>query len=291
MVAAVILLPINASAIVVGTNADVHFDFEGAIANDFHVEGLIHSVEGEPPSVVEVFVFGDGSGIWKVTGYCLYQPDPIGAPDDWWFTADFKTDGFIKFCDMIHFGLMFDVTCYNVMVDLHGWWTLDGQRLFPPKASASGGVFDSDVAVTGFHVDDIGRIREGKQTLRITNDTDIMIEVPIIEVAIGHEVAPLQDMNEEHIGGAGTGPSPDSRYANLEWIHVPISNPVLEPGAYFDVPLESIGIHIGSAEIFHIRGITMGDASAPNGVLRVPEKEAQGKSTWTFFWDQHEAHY
>jgi hypothetical protein len=291
-VAALLLQPMAADAIIVGTNPDVHFDFEGMCANDFHIEGLIHSAMGTVPTVVEIFVNGPPeTGHWRVLRYTVYQPDPYGRPDDWWFEADFITDKKICFCQSIHFGIKFDVTCYNVIIDLHGWWTLDGVRIFPPKSFKNEtDIYDSDVAVTGFHVDDIGRIRPGKQTLRIENNTDVMIEVPIIEVALGTEEVPLAWMNAEYLGGAGSGASPHKSYNNLEWINVPIPNPLLEPGQHFDVALEEIGVHITPGTFFHIRGINDGDASAPAGVLNVHEKK-EGKETWSFFWEQHEAHY
>jgi hypothetical protein len=288
-IATVLLLPLAAEGIIVGTNPDVHFDFQGMCANDFHVEGLIHSLAGNPPTVQDIFVFGDSTtGNWMVTGYTLVQPDPINRPDDWWFTADFATDGMICYCQWIHFGIMFDVTCYNVIVDLHGWWTLDGQRIFPPKKDLTTEVYDSDVAVTGFHVDDVGRIRPGQQTLRIQNNTDVEIGVPVLELAVGRELVPLPEMNEEHLGRAGTGPSPDPRYAALEWIAAPVASAPLGAGDHFDVALEAMGIHLGPGDFLHIRGKQEGDASVPPGMAM---KTKSGQEPWGFFWEQHEAHY
>lgn len=54
-----VLAPAVADALVVSGNWDVHFDFQGKCANDFHAEGLIHSAGGSPPTITNIFVFGD----------------------------------------------------------------------------------------------------------------------------------------------------------------------------------------------------------------------------------------
>jgi len=279
--AVMLLLPQSANAIIVAVNADVHYDFmDGSCANDFHVEGLIHSAAGTIPKVDDIFVFGSSS-FWKVKGYSLTQPDPFGMPDDWLFTADFVTDGLICYCDMLHFGISFDVTCYNIIIDLHGHWTFGGKRLFPAKEVPVGSdVFPSEVAVTGFHVDDIGRIRPGMQTLRIHNNTNLPIEVPLLEVAMNKEYVPLAEMNAQHLGAPGSGPSPDPSFSEMVWLPVPIQKSQLEPGQFFEIHLEDLGIHMETGDFMQIRGIQEGDGTMGK----------QGKSVWTFFWEQHEAH-
>jgi len=291
--AALLLQPLAVEAIIVGTNPDVHFDFQGKCANDFHIEGMIHSVDGNTPTVEEIFVFGDpGTGQWKVKGYSLYRPDPFGQPDDWWFKADFVTDGQICYCQWIHFGILFDVTCYNVIIDLHGVWTQDGVPINAKKKDLGQGIYDSDVAVTGFHVDDIGRIRPGMQTLRIQNNTDIDIDVPILELAVGRERVPLPRMNEEYLGQAGTGPSPHPDYAELDWHAASIPSPHLAPGEHFDIHLEDLNIHLVPGDYLHIRGKQEGDASGPAGMFQNPPVKRNEKlqPPWSFFWEQHEAH-
>jgi hypothetical protein len=289
---ALMLLPLNADAIKVGTNPDVHFDFKDECANDFHIEGLIHSAMGTPPKVLDIFVKGDpGTGYWKVSGYKVYQPDPWGAPDDWWFEADFITDEKICFCQSIHFGIVFDVNCYNIIIDLRGHWTLDGVPLHPPKAiKGADNVFESDVAVTGFHVDDVGRIRPGLQSLLIVNNTNVVIEIPALELALTDEWVPLEKMNADYLGGAGGLEPTEKAYADLKWIPVPMSKSVLEPGGEELIALDKLGIRIDPGKYLQIRGINNGDASAPEGVLMVSEKMKEGKATWNFFWEQHEAH-
>jgi hypothetical protein len=280
VVAMLLVQPQAAEALIVAVNADVHFDFDQPCANDFHVEGLIHSAEGSIPRVEEIFVFSP-TAHWKVKGYSLYQPDPFGMPDDWIFTADFVTDEFICYCEMLHFGIAFDVNCYNIIIDLRGHWTLDGEPLFPAKeVPVSTEVFPSEVAVTGFHVDDIGRIRPGMQTLRIHNNTNLVIEVPILELAVNQRYVPLPEMNADHLGAPGSGTSPDPSWEGLTWISVPIQEPMLEPGASFDVLLEDLGVHMETGDYLQIRGAQAGDGTLGK----------QAKSVWTFFWEQHEAH-
>ncbi|MCP4545103.1 MAG: hypothetical protein GY835_01400 [bacterium] len=285
--AALLMQPLTADAIIVGTNPDVHFDFQGQCANDFHIEGMIHSAEGSPPTVEEIFVAGDPvSGNWTVSGYSLVQQ----SPEDWWFTADFVTNGQICYCQWIHFGILFDVNCYNVIIDLHGWWTQDGDPINAKKKDLGAGIYDSDVVVTGFHVDDIGRIRPGQQTLRIHNNTDIDIDVSILELAVGRERVPLNQMNEDYLGQAGTGQSP--HYSGLVWHAASIPSPHLAPGEYFDIHLEDLEIHLVPGDFFHIRGKQDGDASAPAGIPQTPPlKRNEKQDPWSFFWEQHEAHH
>lgn len=258
---------VHAEMVVVGLNDDVHFDFPGLIANDFHVEGLIHSAGGIAPVVNNVIVFGDGTtGNWTVAGYTLTQ---IG-PEDWWFTIDFVTDGSITYCQWLHFGIEFYVEMLNVIADLHGWWTLNGVPINGPMRADQ-----SDVAVTGFWADDLGTIRPGLQTLRITNDTtNIPIVIPQYEVAISYTRVPLEDMFTNGLGRPG---EPSPMYPDLEWITID-AIPPLPPESFFDVYLEDYGVIIPPGGFLLMRGQQLWDG-APT----------RGGGDWGWFWEQHGA--
>jgi len=242
--------------IVVGFNDDVHFDYEGVMANDFHVEGIVHSAGGSPPIVGDILVFGDpGTGNWTVSGYHLVQINP----EEWRFTADFVTDGFISFCQWIHFGIFFYVDGRNIIADFHGWWTLDGQPV------GSGGV-----PVTGFWADDLGQIRPGAQTLRIMNDSGLSLTLPGIEMAVYSIEVPLEDL---FITGLGRLGQPSPLYPELEWVAAPGFPRVMETNSFFDVALEQIGIFIPPGGFLLIRGQQL-MAGAASG-------------DWGWFWEQH----
>ena len=73
--------------------------------------------------------------------------------ENWyWFKADWSLDasqGGLPYCTWYHMGLKFDLICHNVMFDLKGWWTLNGQPV--PGVNANGGY----VPILGFMVQDI----------------------------------------------------------------------------------------------------------------------------------------
>ncbi|MFQ5589878.1 MAG: dockerin type I domain-containing protein [Phycisphaerae bacterium] len=103
-----------------GMNVDIHQDNPGIVANDFHIEGIIES------SAVPV-VIDHIDDLFPNFTYSVTQ----GAPECptgsifWCFTADWSGADY-PFCSVLHLGLLFEVVCHNVMIDLVGWWTVDG---------------------------------------------------------------------------------------------------------------------------------------------------------------------
>jgi hypothetical protein len=260
---AVLLLPVMLCAIVVGLNDDVHFDYF-AVANDFHIEGNVHSSGGIPPKVLNILVFGDpGTGNWGVSGYSLIR---VGL-EDWFFKLDFKTDGFIKYCQWIHFGIKFDVDGKNIITDLIGYWTLNGE---PLKKS---GVDDyMQVAVTGFEVaNDVN----GK-FFKMMNDTNMAIDISDVELAISSKEVPLDEMDIDGLGRPGEL-SPINPL--LKWIKISQLLPgTLKPGETVKIYLKEIGLSIKAGAFLLIRGEQLQPGS---------KEAARATTDWGWFWEQH----
>ncbi len=245
--------------VLVALNDDIHFDYQGGeMANDFHVEGTIYSADGVDPVLANIIIFGDpGTGNWTVANYTLVEI----SPDTWSFTLDFVTDGFIQFCQWIHFGFEFYVDYHNIVIDLNGWWTFNGIPLTP-----------GSVAISGFQADDIDELRPGFQTLRIFNDTDIGIEYESLELAISETSVPLEDM---FVTGLGRPGEVSPQYPELTWISIEEIPLELPPDSFFDVFLEEFDIDIPPGQFLLMRGQqTMSD---------------QGLGDWGWFWHQHGA--
>lgn len=280
--AAIMLLiaPLMVSGLVVGLNDDVHFDYEGVVANDFHIEGNVHSSGGIWPKVTDIHVFGDlGSGTWVVDGYCLTQ---VG-PEDWFFTCDFSTDGYIQYCQWIHFGIMFDVEGKNIITNLVGWWTLDGIPLMS-ESTLEGTVGLKQVAITGFDV--YGDTPETKM-VKIMNHTNQYIEMPAYEVAISDESIPLEKMFTTELGNPGES-SP--AYPQLVWVEIPEVPTVLQPDQEYEFRLADYGILLQPGQFLLMRGeqFEMGSKVVLAG-LKSHGNDVKLQSTfpWGFFWEQH----
>ncbi|NDV61609.1 hypothetical protein G0Q06_04020 [Puniceicoccales bacterium CK1056] len=121
----VVMVP-RAEAIIAGSNWDIHMDIEGVVANDYHIEGVIYSgIPGEnwsyPPTLVDHI-----DGNFPNFSYSMV-PD-LSDPDQfaYIFQADW-TGADYEFCQDLHLGLFFDLECHNLMIDLKGWWTKDGE--------------------------------------------------------------------------------------------------------------------------------------------------------------------
>ncbi len=115
-----------------GCTLDVHQDIPdgslpgGRTPNDFHVEGLICTAHGVAP-----VLFDHRDDLFPNFTYALTKLNPQDPEDCWfWFSADWSFDpgtGVIPYCTIVHLGLLFFVEDENTMIDLTGWWTLDGQ--------------------------------------------------------------------------------------------------------------------------------------------------------------------
>ncbi len=275
----ILIIPFMLSAVVVGLNDDVHYDYDG-VANDFHIEGIVHSSGGIVPKVVKTVVFGDDdTGNWKVAGYKLKR---IGD-EDWEFTLDFVTDGYIKYCQWIHFGVHFDVEAKNIIADLVGWWTLDGKPLTTDTGQSQ------QVAVTGFEVAGEGT----DKFFRIMNDTNLEINVNDLQLTVSTEEVPLEAMNVLGLGRPGeTSP----KYEKLNWIDVSQYLPeTMKPKTSIQINLKEVGIVLKKGTYLLMRGeqLMAGTKLAKlNASKRVSRKNGEPlketeKSDWGWFWEQH----
>ncbi len=150
-------------AIIAGFNADIHMDLEGVEANDFHIEGRIKSgpwMDGWSGPPVLVMHIDDRFPLFVHN----IVPDPsVPGENTYKFTADWSfppgTGEGYKYCEILHLGLFFDVECHNLVIDLVGWWTVDGK----PIGGKNGGA----VLIPGFDVQD----QQIPQLLQIRNDS------------------------------------------------------------------------------------------------------------------------
>jgi len=280
--AAIMLLiaPLMVSGIVVGLNDDIHFNYDGVVANDFHIEGNVHSSGGIWPKITDIHVIGDpGSGIWVVDGYCLTQ---VG-PDDWFFTCDFSTNGYIQFCQWIHFGIMFNVEGKNIITNLVGWWTLDGIPLMS-ESSLEDVAGLKQVAITGFDV--YGETPETKK-VKIMNHTNMPVEMPEYEVAISLEPIPLEDMFTYDLGNPG---EPSPKYPQLVWVKIPTVPSILYPDQEFEFRLADYGILLQPGQYLLMRGeqFEVGSKVMLQGLkANGNDASVQTNFPWGFFWEQH----
>lgn len=247
-----------ASALVVGFNSDIHQDNLNVVANDFHVEGRIESGDwggnwSKPPVLVQHIddAFPNFS--------CTITPDTTDPGQNWYIVkADWSGHDY-PFCSILHLGLFFDATCHNVVLDLVGWWTKNGQPVWPPippppppppPPPTNGGA----VPIPGFNVLD----HNTPQILTLHNDSQLFgggggggsgFETEIVQMDL---VSLTKEELEMHLG-----PIPeafrelrvggDQQY--LPWVQVgnsmgPISesNPIyFLPDSFFDVFLDGIG--------------------------------------------------
>lgn len=267
---ALLFFPILASALVVGLNDDVHFDYPG-VANDFHIEGIIYSGGGIAPTVTNIMVFGDpGTGVWVVDQYCLI---PIGF-NQWKFIAHFKTNGYIKFCQWIHFGIKFNVNAYNVIADLQGWWTLDGAPITSLQAEET----YKQVAVTGFDVYGTGE----DKMLKITNSTNLPVVVNQLELTVSNEEIPLGDMFSTGLGRPG---QQSPKYPYLIWKPVHGLPEMLQPGQSFEIRLIDFGIFMMPGQFLQMRGEQFMEGTKPLGTKGI--SQTQVTPDWGWFWEQH----
>ncbi len=103
-----------------GLNVDIHQDNPDVIANDFHIEGIIES-SLEPVLVDQV------NDLFPNFSYSIWQGKPQCPTGSifWCFEANWDGAEY-PYCTILHLGLLFEVVCHNVMIDLVGWWTVDG---------------------------------------------------------------------------------------------------------------------------------------------------------------------
>jgi hypothetical protein len=150
-----------------GLTLDVHQDLlpgtlpGGRDPNDFHVEGYICSSNGVYPNLLSHI-----DGIFDQFNYSINKLNPLDPADCWFtFTADYAITlmAGIPYCTVIHLGLLFDIEAENTVIDLTGWWTLDGI----PVGSIVPIYFNNGyVPLFGFNIETVAGMG---QTARISN--------------------------------------------------------------------------------------------------------------------------
>lgn len=284
-----------ASAIEAGINIDVHQDIDPMMfpilpPNDFHVSGRIESGTpfgnwNKPPVLVDHV-----DDLFPTFTYTI-QPDLSDPQQNWYlFEADWSLppgDPGIPFCTIIHLGLLFDLSCHNVVIDLVGYWTRDGQPIF---AGFNQGFWPA----LGFRVDHVtGPVLPNGQFIRIQNgNMDGITQPGEIEVQVTQmDVVAIADREELHLL-LGPEPFRELRLFGLQeglpWVPVlPISelDPVpVPPDSFFDVFLQGGGPYFPETPV----------AIPPGGFLISREKSVflgnSGMYEEHWIWEFHEAH-
>jgi len=309
--------------IIAGINIDIHQDIDDREQwpNDFHIEGRIESGLplsepggggwGNPPVLVQHI--DDIFDIFNVS----IIPDTTDSGENWYIIkADWRTsDGSpIPFCTVLHLGLEFQATCHNVIIDLVGWWTKNGQKV---QAGQNGGY----VPIPGFRVEDnilsspgspaiSSMINEPAQVLRLQNGNgngdpepgEIHTEIVALQLVAFTAERLREALGENPFGQLRLG----GMQENLPWINVmndngPISdtNPQDFPAdSFFDVILNQGSmvpgglqpLQNGTGELWPEEPVQL----APGDFLVVREQQMftnnSGQQEFRWVWEIHEAH-
>ncbi len=125
--------------LIVGLNPDIHQGVAN-LANDFHMEGRIESGPDELNWAVPPVLVTHIDGGFPQFEYTI-EPDPTAPGQNWYLVKARWWGREVPYCNTIHLGLFFRVACHNIVVDMKGWWTLNGQKL-------------GEVPILGFDVQD-----------------------------------------------------------------------------------------------------------------------------------------
>ncbi|HRX85015.1 MAG TPA: GEVED domain-containing protein, partial [Phycisphaerae bacterium] len=153
--AGALLAAAEASAIEAGINIDVHQDIVGPHPNGFLLTGRVESGAplgepggggwSQPPALVDHV-----NGPFTNFAYAIV-PDPADPGENWYLVTlqwDLppETPG-LPYCMPVHLGVLFDLTCHNVVIDVTGTWLLNGTPI-------GIGMNQGFVPVPGFLVND-----------------------------------------------------------------------------------------------------------------------------------------
>ena len=200
-------------------NYDVHFNYFSGLANDFHVECFINSPV--MPIYAGGIVFGDGT-----TGNWVEIASNIAPAGDgqWMFTADYVTDGFISYCQWLHYGFDFLVPREGYISGMVGWWTFNGIPLIPGY-----------VPITGFWFDYLWYIHPDFWVWRLWNDSELIIHLISLEYAVYPGIVPLGDL---WLSGLGAPGSDSPLYPEIQWKSITDLPPIFNVDSFFDVFLD-----------------------------------------------------
>ena len=284
--------------IIAGINIDIHQDIDDPTVsvNDFHIEGRIES--GVPLSA--------GGGGWSNPPVLVTHiddlfddfsfvivPDYSDPEENWFFIqADWKmSDGSaIPYCTVLHLGLKFKVTCHNVIIDIVGWWTSNGQ---PVQAGANGGY----IPIPGFNVQDGIQMPVQTQQIRIQNGNNngdqepgeipleiVEMKLAALEPRILHELLGPEPFKQLRPGGL------ENRlpWRNAIQIRPNGGNPIpLDGGA--DFPADSFFDVFFTLDVENGPLVmNAGDFLIAKELIRFKNNAGQPELRWV--WEIHEAH-
>lgn len=186
--ALLLLLGVDAAALIVGINPNIH-NGTGQDAYDFHLEGVLES--SARPIQVDQFVFPIDpipNFDWTYKGGAFTD---LGN-DLWGYSGTWSGNVPVHNCQTIHIGKYFDVVCHNVFEQLRGWWTdQNGDKINQNAGNPGGsGIWVSDVPLIGFNVQD----QQWPQTIRFQNATTEAIQVRNVQVAVSPTLVPLANL-------------------------------------------------------------------------------------------------
>lgn len=169
-------------------------------ANDFHIYGIIQSAKKVKPKLDQhdQYVVWPNKNVpyWYLEEYSIEKVS--GRNNNWFFTAHFKTDGYINPGTMMHFGMLWITNYCNVIVVNAAYFTRDGINV-------------GSVPLSSFFI-----FRRGGNNVIILPNTN---QMPIIqrdlEFAIIREPIPLAMMNTEGLGNPGERGSKE--FARIQW--------------------------------------------------------------------------
>ncbi len=180
-----------------------HVKFTGEKANDFHISGMIQSRYNYMPKLVNHVVFDVyGETSWYMSGYSIKQDSTL--PNNWYFTADFKTNGVITSGDIVHFGLKFVTNYCNYARIISAYWTYNGEPV-------------EKVNLPGFNIYRNNGILFGAF---FNNIPDPKIVMTNLQFAVSDIEIPLEDMITDGLGNPN-GLVTNNEYAKIEWTTYP----------------------------------------------------------------------
>jgi hypothetical protein len=123
------LFPVpHAEAIIAGGNWDIRMDVPGVVANDYHIEGrIISGLPGEGWSQPPVLVMHIDD-LFPDFSYWIF-PDLSDPAENVYFFRAYWSGYNYPYDSETHLGLFFNLECHNLMIDITGWWTVDGQPI------------------------------------------------------------------------------------------------------------------------------------------------------------------
>ena len=284
-------LPMAAVAVTASITLDVHQDIQDQFPNDFHVVGQVKSYISAP------ILSWHTDGPFTNFSYTITKVNLLDPTDPWYnFTADWSGSVGIPYCTVIHLGLLFDVEGANTVINLEGWWTLNGQ----PIGDIIHGQYNNGfVPVAGF---DVSQSPNGEgDKIRITNgkQSDPPLPPPPGPNPPLFETEIVQMDVIGFLPGQAPPPEALSEYGQQNdwpWVHVnnanglPISttNPIyVMPDSFFDVFLEAVvpghpGLPLGQ-QIYLQPGGTL----VARTLTQFTNNAGQTEQRWQ--WDVHQA--